>query len=182
MEGWDSQVPPTPGHHQADRQIQTLYNSYVRLWLSGSSNNLKVGGLIPTLTAPNKGGELIAGGLAVHLLGTAGVPLSKTPYLHALRALWMAAHHSSVWHLSPWVCDPVHVCVPQVLTWMGQMRRSNFVFFVWQWLHDNKVIITLCMCQMSVWEVCCNGADVLSRLARMLLQKIFLTSVKCIPG
>ena len=29
------------------------------------------------------------------------------------RAMWMAAHRSSVWHLSLWVCDPVHlhVCV-----------------------------------------------------------------------
>ena len=31
-------------------------------------------------------------------------------------------------YLSPWVCDPVHVP-----TWMGDMRKSNFVYF-----HDNK--------------------------------------------
>ena len=33
------------------------------------------------------------------------------PYHHAPRVLWMAVHRSSVWHLSPWVCDHVHVCV-----------------------------------------------------------------------
>ena len=34
------------------------------------------------------------------------VPFSKAPY----PCTWMAAHRSSVWHLSLWVCDPVHVC------------------------------------------------------------------------
>ena len=56
-------------------------------------------------------GELTAGGMAVHVLVTAEVPLSKALYPHAPRALWMAAHHFSVRHLSLWVCDPVHVCV-----------------------------------------------------------------------
>jgi len=77
-------------------------------WLE--SNNRKVGGSI---------GELRAGGVAVHLFATAEVPLSKAP--HDPRVLWLAAHLSSVWHLSPWVCDPVqvHVCVQQVPTSMG---------------------------------------------------------------
>ena len=30
---------------------------------------------------------------------------------HCTPMLWMAAHRSSVWHLSLWVCDPVHVHV-----------------------------------------------------------------------
>jgi len=65
-------------------------------WLSGesgSSNNRKVGSSIPTLTA-QKIGELTAGvgGVAVHLLATAGVQ-GTVP--------------------------PVHVCVQQVPPWMG---------------------------------------------------------------
>ena len=48
------------------------------------------------LSPLKKIGELTVGGVAVHLLVTAEVPLSKAPYPHAPRALWMAAHHSSV--------------------------------------------------------------------------------------
>jgi len=60
-----------------------------RPWLSGesgSSHNLKVGGSIPTLTTHKIDG-LTAGGVAVHLLVTAEVPLSKALYPHAPRAL-----------------------------------------------------------------------------------------------
>ena len=42
---------------------------------SGSSNNRKGGGSIPTLTA-----QLTAGGVAVNLLASAEVPLSKAPW------------------------------------------------------------------------------------------------------
>ena len=57
-----------------------------RPWLSGESglsNNQKVGSSIPALTAQEKIGELTAGGVAVHLLVMAEVPLSKAPYPHA---------------------------------------------------------------------------------------------------
>jgi len=104
-----------------------LYNRVNCLtWLSIWGSVVRVGRPITgrladrlSLSPLKKIGELTAGGVAVHLLATAEVPLSKAPYPHAPQVLWMAAHRSSVWHLSPLVCDPVHVCVQQVPTWMG---------------------------------------------------------------
>ena len=45
-----------------------------------------IGGSIPTL-ATQKIGDLTAGGVAVHLLPTTEVPLSKAQYPHAPQAL-----------------------------------------------------------------------------------------------
>ena len=58
------------------KALQTFCYTWAAVAQWWSSNNLKVGGLIPTLTAQEIGG-LTAGGVAVHLLVTVEVPLSK---------------------------------------------------------------------------------------------------------
>ena len=81
-------------------------------------HNQKVGALIPTF-ATQKIGELIAGGVEVHLLAMAEVPLSKAPYPHAPRALWLSAHRSCVYGIYLHKCVTLCMCVQQVFNLDG---------------------------------------------------------------
>ena len=74
-------------------------------------------------------GELTAGGVAVHLLATAEVPLSKAPYpQRSPGAVKMAAHRSStIYMVSVCVCVRSCMCVSTGASWMGQMRKNNFM-------------------------------------------------------
>jgi len=71
------------------------------------------------LSLLKKIGELTAGGVAVHLLATAGVPLIKTPYTHP-HPPTSAAHCSIEYGICLYECVTLCVCVcQQVPTWMG---------------------------------------------------------------
>ena len=73
------------------------------------SNNWKVGGSIHTL-ATQRSVKLTAGGVSVHLLATAEVPLSKAPYPHGPRRCdWLPT--TPVYGICLYECDPVHVHV-----------------------------------------------------------------------